>query len=289
MTSAPRPVGQRGTRQGDALHIQRHPAVIERHSQGAAWALPGKVDKRGETRAQWAGGHRSRVSEDLEEDRVTEPSPDWDWDSIYEQDVLPAYSIGAPQPELAALIDGGKVRSEVLDAGCGHAALSLELAARGFLVVGLDVSEAAVEAASAEAARRGLISASFAQADLIDFGGYDGRFNTVMDSGCLHTLPTQLRQSYVQALHDAAAPGAGLFILAFAKEAFGDLEGPNGFTAEELRETVATLWTVEDVRPASLYANDTHSAGAMPPMGEVQRSADGKLMLPGFLLSARKS
>ncbi len=36
-----------------------------------------------------------------------------------------------PQPEITALIDAGLVVGEVLDAGCGEAALSLELAARG--------------------------------------------------------------------------------------------------------------------------------------------------------------
>ncbi len=214
--------------------------------------------------------------------------PGIDWDGVYRQDVLPSYSIGAPQPELAALIEGGRVHSEVLDAGCGHAALALELAARGFFVVGLDISEVAVAAATAEAAKRGLISATFAQADITEFGGYDGRFNTVMDSGCLHTLPADLRQSYVRAVHRAAAPGAALFILAFAREVFGDGHS-GGFTADELRDTVATLWTVDSVRPATLHANDSHFGGGVPPVIEVKRSADGKLMLPGFLLSARKS
>jgi hypothetical protein len=49
--------------------------------------------------------------------------PHMDWDAAYRQEAPPPWSIGRPQPELAALIDAGKVRSEVLDAGCGHAAL----------------------------------------------------------------------------------------------------------------------------------------------------------------------
>ncbi|MES3636401.1 class I SAM-dependent methyltransferase [Mycobacterium intracellulare] len=215
--------------------------------------------------------------------------PRMDWDSAYQQNTPPPWSIGAPQPELAALIEQGKVRSEVLDAGCGHAALSLALAAQGYQVVGLDASETAVVAARAAAAVRGLDSAAFAQADITDFDGYDGRFNTVMDSGLLHALPVDRRQEYVRCIHRAAAPGAGLFILAFAKEAFGaDTAGPNGFAAEELRDTVATLWTVDDVRPAILYANDTSVAGGQNPAGDVTRDDAGRLMMPGFLLSAHK-
>lgn len=215
--------------------------------------------------------------------------PDMDWDDVYRQDTLPPWSIGAPQPEMAALIEQGVVRSEVLDAGCGHAELSLALAAKGYRVVGLDLSPTAVAAATAAAKERGLDSASFAQADITEFSGYDGRFNTVMDSGCLHALPVERRQAYVEAVYRAAAPGARLFILAFAKRPFGeDRPGPEGFTAEELRDTLATRWVVDEVRPAMLYGNDMPSPDGTTAPPTVQRSADGRLMMPGFLLRAHK-
>jgi SAM-dependent methyltransferase len=218
---------------------------------------------------------------------MTEPQRDWD--DAYRQDTLPPWSIGAPQPELAALIEQGRVRSEVLDAGCGHAELSLALAAQGYRVVGLDLSPTAVAAAAAAAAERGLASATFAQADITDFGGYDDRFNTVMDSGCLHTLPVERRQAYVEAVHRAAAPGAALYILAFAERPFGhDAPGPNGFTAEELRDTIATRFTVDDVRPATLYGKDIPLPDGGAATTTVKRTADGLMMMPGFLLSAHK-
>ncbi|GAT12933.1 class I SAM-dependent methyltransferase [Mycolicibacterium novocastrense] len=213
-----------------------------------------------------------------------------DWDSVYQQEVRPPWSIGEPQPDLAALIERGKVRSEVLDAGCGEAALSLALAEQGYAVVGLDGSATAVAAANAAATERGLTTASFAQADVTDFQGYDGRFNTVMDSGLLHALPVERRQAYVEAIHRAAAPGARLFILAFAKRTFGgDGPGPNGFTAEELRDTVATRWVVDEVRPAKLYANDVQMPGGPAPTTDVERDDKGRLMMPGYLLLAHKS
>ena len=56
-----------------------------------------------------------------------------DWDDAYREEGgfegPPPWNIGEPQPELAALIRDGKVRSDVLDAGCGHAELALSLAA----------------------------------------------------------------------------------------------------------------------------------------------------------------
>ncbi|KKC02416.1 class I SAM-dependent methyltransferase, partial [Mycobacterium nebraskense] len=73
--------------------------------------------------------------------------PNMDWDAAYRQETPPPWSIGRPQPELAVLIDEGEIRGDVLDAGCGHAALSLALAERGYTVVGLDSSATAIEAA----------------------------------------------------------------------------------------------------------------------------------------------
>ncbi|WP_166902691.1 class I SAM-dependent methyltransferase [Mycobacterium sp. DL440] len=209
-----------------------------------------------------------------------------DWDDAYRQETPPPWSIGTPQPELARLIEEGKVHGEVLDSGCGHAALSLTLAEQGYTVVGLDASPTAIAAAAASAAQRGLTTASFAQADMTAFTGYDGRFNTVLDSGLLHALPIDGREAYIQAIHRASAPDARLYILAFATRPFADgATGPNGFTAEELRDTVATHWTVDDVRPAKLYGNDTGGPASAP---GVERDGAGHLVMSGFLLSAHK-
>ncbi len=216
--------------------------------------------------------------------------PHMDWDDAYRQEAPPPWSIGRPQPELAALVDRGAVRSDVLDAGCGHAALSLDLAARGYTVVGLDASATAVAAAAAAAAERGLTTATFAQADVTTFGGYDGRFATILDSGLFHALPPERRQDYLQSILRAAAPGAALYILAFAAGALGDQNdsdrpGPRGFTEAELRDTVSTLWRVDDVRPAKLYGNADALTSSMP---SVERDDDGHFLAPGFLLSAHR-
>jgi SAM-dependent methyltransferase len=216
-----------------------------------------------------------------------------DWDAAYRQDTPPPWSIGRPQPELAALIEEGKVRSDVLDAGCGHAALSLALAARGYKVVGLDASATAVEAAAAAATEQGLTTATFAQADVTDFGGYDGRFSTILDSGLFHALPPENRQDYLRSIFRAAAPGASLYILAFAAGALGDpgdgdRPGPRGFTETELRDAVSTVWRVDDLRPAKLYGNAAALASAPDPLPHVEHDDEGHFMAPGFLLSAHK-
>ena len=219
---------------------------------------------------------------------MTQPS--MDWDAAYRQETPPPWSIGGPQPELAALIDQGKIRSDVLDAGCGHAALSLDLAARGYTVVGLDASATAVEAAAAAAAEQGLTTATFAQADVTTFRGFDGRFSTILDSGLFHALPPERRQDYLQSIFRAAAPGAALYILAFAAGALGDRgddrPGPRGFTETELHDAVAKLWLVDDLRPAKVYGNASALASPSGPSPTVEHDNEGHFMAPGFLLSA---
>jgi SAM-dependent methyltransferase len=232
-----------------------------------------------------------KTTPDLEDDRMTQPQ--MDWDAAYRQESPPPWSIGRPQPELAVLIDQGKIRGDVLDAGCGHAALSLALAARGYTVVGLDASATAVEAAAAVAAEQGLTTATFAQADVTTFRGYDGRFSTILDSGLFHALPPERRQDYLQSIFRAAAPGAALYILAFAAEAFADRDddwpGPRGLTEAELRDTVSTLWGVDQVRPAKVYGNDDALASSPAAFANVEHDSEGHFMAPGLLLSAHKS
>ncbi|MEZ0352872.1 class I SAM-dependent methyltransferase [Mycobacterium sp. pR1184] len=214
--------------------------------------------------------------------------PRIDWDAAYRQESPPPWSIGRPQPELAALIDQGKIRSDVLDSGCGHAALALALAKRGYTVVGLDASATAIGAATAAAAEQGLTTVTFAQADVTNFGGYDGRFSTILDSGLFHALLPEGRPGYLQSISRAAAPGAALYILAFAAGALGasdDRPGPRGFTEGELRDVVSTVWEVDGVRPAKLYGNEAALDADLP---NIEHDEDGHFIASGFLLSAYK-
>jgi SAM-dependent methyltransferase len=214
--------------------------------------------------------------------------PNIDWDAAYREATPPPWSIGRPQPELEALIEQGKVRGEVLDSGCGHAALSLTLAARGYTVVGLDASATAIDAAIAAAAQQGLTTTTFAQADVTSFGGYDGRFATILDSGLFHALVPEGRPGYLQSIFRAAAPGAALYILAFAAGALGapdDAPGPRGFTEDELRDAVATLWQVDEIRPAKIYGNAAALDADLP---NIDRDGEGHFIARGLLLSAHK-
>ena len=197
----------------------------------------------------------------------------------------PPWSIGEPQPELAALIGQGKFSGVVLDAGCGEAAISLYLAEKGSTTVGLDQSPTAIELAKAEAAKRGLDNATFEVADISDFGGYDGRFNTIVDSTLFHSMPVELREGYQRSIVRAAAPGASYFVLVFDKAGMPD--GPaNPVTEDELREVVSKYWTIDEIRPARIHGVFPEGFEEFFPVTDVREEPKGRRSVPAFLLTA---
>jgi 2-heptyl-1-hydroxyquinolin-4(1H)-one methyltransferase len=198
----------------------------------------------------------------------------------------PPWSIGEPQPEIAALIEQGKFQGDVLDVGCGEAAVDLYLAERGFTTVGLDLSPTAIDLARAEAAKRGLTNASFEVADISAFGGYDGRFDTIVDSTLFHSIPVEAREGYQQSIVRAAAPGAKYFVLVFDRAGLPD--GPaNPVTEDELRDVVSKYWTIDEIRPARIHANLPDAIEGLPmSFGDVRDEPNGRKSVPAFLLSA---
>jgi 2-heptyl-1-hydroxyquinolin-4(1H)-one methyltransferase len=221
---------------------------------------------------------------------MTQPT-DFQFESAYRGDspfgagVRPPWSIGAPQPELADLIEQGKFHGDVLDVGCGEAAISLTLAERGYTTVGLDLSPTAIDLARREAEKRGLTNATFQVADISDFTGFDGRFGTIVDSTLFHSIPVEAREGYQESIRRAAAPGASYFALVFDKAAVPG--GPiNAVTADELRDVVSKYWVVDEIRPARIHAYLPEGAVVDLPFGDVRDEPDGRKSVGAWLLTA---
>jgi SAM-dependent methyltransferase len=204
--------------------------------------------------------------------------------TMFGEGARPPWSIGAPQPELAALIERGRFHGDVLDVGCGEAAISLTLAERGYTTVGLDLSPTAIDLARREAEKRGLTNVTFEVADISSFSGYDGRFGTIVDSTLFHSIPVEAREGYQRSISRAATPGASYFALVFDKAAVP--EGPiNAVTADELREVVSKYWIVDEIRPARLHASLPGGPVELPFI-DVRDEPNGLKSVGGWLLSA---
>lgn len=221
---------------------------------------------------------------------MTEPTGEM-FDNAYKGEMpemsgaKPPWSIGEPQPELATLIEQGKFHGDVLDAGCGEAAISIYLAERGVTTVGLDQSPTAIELARQEAAKRGLTNATFEVADISDFGGYDGRFGTIVDSTLFHSMPVELREGYQRSIVRAAAPGASYFVLVFDRA--GMPNGPaNPVTEDELRDVVSKYWTIDEIRPARIHGVFPDGFEEFFPALDIRDEPKGRKSVPAWLLSA---
>ena len=161
----------------------------------------------------------------------------------------------------------------------------------GFTVVGLDQAPTAIELARAEAARRGLTNAAFEVADISDFGGYDGRFGTIIDSTLFHSMPVELRDGYQRSIVRAAAPGASYFVLVFDKTGMPGDSPVNAVDEAELRAAVSPYWTIDEIRPARIHAQLPPNVGeASGPFAnsDVRDEPNGRKSIPAWLLTAHR-
>jgi cyclopropane fatty-acyl-phospholipid synthase-like methyltransferase len=154
------------------------------------------------------------------------------------------WDIGKPQPPFMAIAD--RVKSPVLDAGCGTGEHSLFFAARGHRVMGIDFVEEAIRRARAKAAERRL-AVDFLVEDATTLGDWDRRFASVIDSGLFHVFSDEDRRRYVEGLTQVVAPGGRVFLMCFSDQEPGT-EGPRRVARQELYDAFADGWEVESVQ-----------------------------------------
>lgn len=154
---------------------------------------------------------------------MTAPGEPTRFDAMYRDDRmandLPAatpWDIGGPQPVVQQLVAVGAIRGAVLDPGTGPGHHAIHFASKGLRATGIDASPAAIERARMNATTAG-VSVDFELADAIKLEGFDGRFDTVVDSSFYHTLGDDeaVHVAYLHALHRVTRPGARLFVFAF--------------------------------------------------------------------------
>lgn len=169
----------------------------------------------------------------------------------------PPWDIGKSQPELAKVFDSGEIVSPVLDAGCGSGEHAIDLAARGFAVLGVDFAPAAIEKANEKAGAR-KSAAEFCVHDALNLRSLNRKFNTVIDSGLLHCFSDENRKRYVDELAAVLNPGGKIFLMVFSEKE--TRPGPRRVTQDELRAAFAG-WKSNYIKD-SFFESTMHEGGA---------------------------
>jgi SAM-dependent methyltransferase len=155
------------------------------------------------------------------------------------------WDIGRPQKAFIEAAD--QITGSILDSGCGTGENALFFASRGHDVTGFDFLDVPISWADKKAKERG-ITAKFLVWDALALDRFPGQFDSIIDSGLFHVFSDDDRKKYVEGLRTVAKPGAKLFLMCFSDAEPGPY-GPRRVSEQELRQTFATGWTIESIKP----------------------------------------
>jgi SAM-dependent methyltransferase len=161
------------------------------------------------------------------------------FDDAYQTRTAP-WVIGEPQPAIVELQRAGRIRSKVLDIGCGTGEHTILLARLRYDVLGVDFSPKAIEQAKANARQKG-VDARFEVADAMNLDpGY--AYETILDSALFHIFDQADRVRYVNSLRGALRQGGVVHVLALSDAGRGF--GPQ-VSGADIRAAFAEGWALE--------------------------------------------
>jgi ubiquinone/menaquinone biosynthesis C-methylase UbiE len=159
---------------------------------------------------------------------------------------IPNWQIDRPQPEVVRLVEAGKFESPVLDLGCGAGDNAIELARRGYRVLGIDPVPEALRRARGKAIQAGLTRPpEFMEGDALRLAESGIEAETVLDSAVFHIFSDGDQEKYVRELESVLSAGGRLHLLSFSELELRE-PGPRRLTLDQIRRPFGAGWEMEE-------------------------------------------
>ena len=180
------------------------------------------------------------------------PHPSWN-DSYASGGPLP-WDTGTPDPLLIEMLESGAVTpGRALEIGCGTGTNAIFLAQRGFDVLGVDISEVAVNKARTRAHGR----CRFEVIDFLVAAPIDGPFEFVFDRGCFHIFDDEAERARFAQNVSAELVEHGLWLsLIGSTEGAPRDQGPPRRSAREVTNAIEPWLEIVQLRSAEFTVYD---------------------------------
>ena len=170
----------------------------------------------------------------------------------------PPWDTGISPPELLAYLQEHQ-SGRSLDLGCGTGTNAITMAAKGWEVVGVDLSYLAIWAARRKARKNGW-DILFKRGDVTQLNWIEIPFDLILDIGCYHALSTPGRMRYSQQAKRLSVADAGYLLYTFLSESLTISSIQSDFSPE------FNLVSVE-------HGTDTSASGRQSAWLQFQRQA----------------
>ncbi|MGE0491361.1 MAG: class I SAM-dependent methyltransferase [Vulcanimicrobiota bacterium] len=175
-----------------------------------------------------------------------------DWEENYQEGDTP-WDSGQPELMLVEAVEAGLLPpGRALELGCGTGTNAAYLAEAGYEVIGVDLSETAIEKARAKASQ-----VAFMVLDIMAESLPPGPFDLVFDRGCFHVFSEPDKQArFVERVASVLRPHGAWLSLLGSTEGAPREHGPPRRSAREIVAAIEPALAIVSLRAAAFH--DTH-------------------------------
>ncbi|MBI5355411.1 MAG: class I SAM-dependent methyltransferase [Candidatus Aenigmarchaeota archaeon] len=194
------------------------------------------------------------------------------FERVYENPEAAPWNTTEPPEELVQLIETQTLKPcKTLDIGCGNGNYSIFLAAQGFDVTGIDISENAIKHAKKRSLEHGIKCKFISMNIITDLHGINEKFDFILEWGLLHFILPEFRGEYVKNVANLLNTGGKYISLCFNEKSpeWGGGKYRTGLTGaklyyssmEELKKLFSPYFKLLAAKERSIFfknSNNTH-------------------------------